>query len=352
MRLRIPPELMFATRLVRAGRLRDATATIQRALRGYVPHRARAAPHKAAEVDETARPQRGRFVTASYSNHAGTRRYKTYVPAIYDGKPLPLVVMLHGCKQNPDDFAAGTRMNVLAEEYGILVVYPEQARRANVSQCWNWFQTRDQQRDQGEPSLIAGITREAAEAYRVDSSRIYVAGLSAGGAMAAVMGATYADLYAAVGIHSGLAYAAAQDVPSAFAAMRGDGSKNARPPASAAPTIRTVPTIVFHGDADQTVHPSNGEDVIAGASRPFDATNPPTPPRSEDCEVENGSAGGRDYTRSSYRDSSGNAVLEHWIVHGAGHAWSGGSASGSFADPRGPEASREMLRFFLQHRTD
>ena len=351
MNLRIPRELRFATRLVRAGRLRDATAAIQRALHGHAPRRAEAAQSPAApEIDVSTPQQPGRFVTASYSNHAGTRRYKTYVPATYDGQPVPLVVMLHGCKQNPDDFAAGTRMNALAEEHRFIVVYPQQAKRANVSQCWNWFQTRDQQRGQGEPSLIAGITREVADAYHADASRIYVAGLSAGGAMAAVMGATYPDLYAAVGIHSGLAYAAARDVPSAFAAMRGESAKKAAREPAAEALSRSVPTIVFHGDADATVHPSNGEHVIAAASRPSSADIAGESARSE-ATLENGSARGRDYTRSTYRDASGKPVLEHWIVHGAGHAWSGGSDRGSYADPRGPEASREMLRFFLQHRT-
>lgn len=261
----------------------------------------------------------GRFIRRSYTSHAGTRMYKTYLPARYRGQSLPLVVMLHGCKQTPDDFAAGTRMNRLADELGFIVVYPAQAQAANLSRCWNWFSPRNQQRDHGEPSLIAGITRQAIARYKVDARRVYVAGLSAGGAMAAVMGATYPDLYAAVGVHSGLPYASARDTLSALAAMRGQRTGVAPLPA--------VPTIVFHGDRDTTVHPRNGEYRIAGL----------------ELESETGEAGGRAYTRTVHR---GRPSLEYWLVHGAGHSWSGGDARASYADPRGPDATREMLRFF------
>jgi poly(hydroxyalkanoate) depolymerase family esterase len=236
---------------------------------------------------------------------------------------LPVIVMLHGCKQNPDDFAAGTRMNALADELGFAVVYPAQSGQANVSCCWNWFQPQHQGRDAGEPSLIAGITREVAARHRLDSGRVYVAGLSAGGAMAAIMASTYPELYAAAGIHSGLAHASARDMPSAFAAMRNKSRAGSRAP-------QAIPMIVFHGDRDTTVHPSNGEHASSGTLE----------------RVETGHANGRAYTRTTHLNAEGETVLEHWLVHGAGHAWSGGSASGSFADPRGPDASREMLRFF------
>jgi poly(hydroxyalkanoate) depolymerase family esterase len=328
----------------------DATTMIQRALRGEVapsstPTDAHGAIDGSFRVVDAADPARtpGQFVGNSYTNRAGTRRYKTYIPANYKGQALPLVVMLHGCKQGPDDFAAATRMNALAEEHGFIVVYPGQASKANVSKCWNWFQAEHQQRDRGEPSLVAGVTRQVLSAYAADGRRVYVAGLSAGGAMAAVMGATYPDVYAAVGIHSGLAYAAACDMTSAFAAMRGEGAKRAQRNGSA----RAVPTIVFHGDSDTTVHPNNGDEVIAQASPDVTSAS-----QEEFVQrtVEHGSAGGRAYKRIVYRDAVGTAVMEQWLVHGAGHAWSGGSANGSFSDPAGPDASREMLRFFLSHR--
>jgi poly(hydroxyalkanoate) depolymerase family esterase len=262
----------------------------------------------------------GRFVKRSYTNRAGTRAYKIYLPARYHGQPLPLIVMLHGCKQTPDDFAAGTRMNQLADQLGFLVVYPAQARTANFSRCWNWFWPRDQQRGQGEPSLIAGITRRVIARYNIDARRVYVAGLSAGGAMAAIMGATYPELYAAVGVHSGLPYASARDAVSALAAMNGQRTGAAVP-------LPSVPTIVFHGDRDTTVHHRNGQYGIADAK----------------LQSETGEAGGRAYTRTVHR---GRPSLEHWLVHGAGHAWSGGNAKATYTDPTGPDATREMLRFF------
>jgi poly(hydroxyalkanoate) depolymerase family esterase len=262
----------------------------------------------------------GRFIKRTYTNAAGTRTYRTYLPARFHGQSLPLVVMLHGCSQTPEDFAAGTRMNELADEHGFIVVYPAQARGANFSRCWNWFGPRDQQRDAGEPSLIAGITQQVIERHHVDARRVYVAGLSAGGAMAAVMGATYPDLYAAVGVHSGLPYGSASDTASAMAAMRGRSSRSA-------PPLPAVPTIVFHGDRDTTVHPSNGNYGIEAAK----------------LHSQTGEAGGRTYTRTLHR---GRPLMEHWLVHGAGHAWSGGNAKASYTDPSGPDATREMLRFF------
>jgi len=305
-----------------------------RARRGSIP---------ATEIATSAPSLVGRFVLATYTSRSGTRAYKTYIPARNEGQARPLVVMLHGCKQNPDDFAAGTRMNELADEVGFIVAYPEQAPAANGLRCWNWFLAADQQRDDGEPSLIAGITRDIIARYNVDSRRVYVAGLSAGGAMAAIMGHTYPDLYAAIGIHSGLAFAAARDIPSALAAMR--GWRFPSDPRCSESAFQAVPTIVFHGDVDTTVHPRNGEQVIAQATPTRDdLVTPAFAPRT----VENGEESGRTYTRTKQADSFGKPALEHWLVHGAGHAWSGGSAKGSYTDPRGPDATRAMLRFFRQ----
>lgn len=251
---------------------------------------------------------------------------------------MPLVVMLHGCTQSPDDFAAGTQMNKLAEEHGCLVVYPAQSSSANISRCWNWFNAQDQHRDRGEPTLIAGITRQVMGDYAVDPQRVFIAGLSAGGAAAAVMSATYPDLYAAVGVHSGLAHGAATDMPSAFAAMRNGGTVTAQERRSG----RLVPTIVFHGDQDSTVHPRNGDQVIAQARASGPAELQPT------ATVLRGQApGGRSFSRTLHADPDGRSVLEQWVIHGAGHAWAGGSTAGSYTDPEGPDAGREMLRFFL-----
>ena len=381
-----------ATRLTRSGRLVEATALLQRMLRGESAPEpsggtARAAPArlepptidvKANVVEErgsrppprasstpplrqsVARfdgikdfstlglrgpirrappspsdiaPEGTRFIEGTFSNAAGSRTYKLFIPSRYQGKPLPLIVMLHGCTQSPDDFAAGTRMNFLAEEQNCFVAYPEQPSAANRAKCWNWFRTDDQKRGGGEPSLIAGITRQIMRDYSIDSKRVYVAGLSAGGAAAAIMAATYADLYAAVGIHSGLACGAASDLPSAFMAMRQGGASE-----TLVKVGSVVPTIVFHGDRDTTVHPDNGDRILEQSAK---ATSPAT-------KVLRGRVpDGHAYTRTIVTDWSGRVISEHWNVHGGGHAWSGGSPAGSYTDPRGPDATREMLRFFL-----
>jgi poly(hydroxyalkanoate) depolymerase family esterase len=281
-------------------------------------------------------PESAKYIEGAFSNAAGSRAYKLFIPSGYEGQPLPLVVMLHGCTQSPDDFAAGTRMNFIAEEQTCFVVYPAQRSDANPSKCWNWFRTADQQRGGGEPSLIAGITRQVMRDYSVDSKRVYVAGLSAGGAAAAIMGETYNDLYAAVGIHSGLACGAATDMPSAFSAMRqGGGLRNLvsdnQPP---------LPAIIFQGDSDTTVHSNNGAQVleqILGTTRTEKTVYRSQIPR------------GHGYTRTTHTDANNREILEHWNIHGAGHAWSGGNPAGSYTDPQGPDATREMLRFFLRH---
>jgi poly(hydroxyalkanoate) depolymerase family esterase len=282
---------------------------------------------------------KGKFLSASCTNAAGTRAYKLYVPSGYNGEALPLIVMLHGCKQNPDDFAAGTSMNKVADQNNCFVAYPAQMHAANGSNCWNWFKAGDQQRDRGEPSIIADITREIIRNYHIDPSRVYVAGLSAGGAMAAIMSARYPDIYAAVGIHSGLPVGAAHDMPSAFQAMQngmaGEGKAGASHKAQ-------VPVIVFHGDRDKTVHPCNGNQALAQCT--LDPAGP-------DAKVEKGKVPhGRTYTKTIRHDQTGKAIAEHWVVHGAGHAWSGGSRKGSFTDPKGPDATQEMLRFFYTHK--
>ena len=288
----------------------------------------------------------GEFVTRQFRNGAGARAYKLYVPASGPGGRMPLIVMLHGCTQSPDDFAAGTQMNALAERHGFIVVYPEQAANANGSKCWNWFKAQDQVRDSGEPSLIAGITREVAESLPVDPRRIFVAGLSAGAAMAVILGETYPELYAGVGAHSGLPYAAAHDMPSAFAAMAGGGATTAGGAAAARRrTTRFVPTIVFHGDADHTVGQRNGSGIVEQAA---DALSRHGGEGASQPVTERGvSPRGRSYTRTLYADEKGVPCVESWVLHGAGHAWAGGDRRGSYTDATGPDAAAEMVRFFF-----
>jgi poly(hydroxyalkanoate) depolymerase family esterase len=337
-----PSQLGNAARveLLRAGEAEGLPdfAERMRALRDGLS-KPRSTPGAREGLGSTARrpipaPDGARFEERIFSNDAGSRTYKVYVPSGYSGQALPVVVMLHGCTQNPDDFAAGTRMNELAEEQTFLVAYPRQPQSANMQKCWNWFNAADQQRGGGEASLIAGIALRVVEEFSADPTRVYVAGLSAGGAAAAIMAATYPDVFAAVGVHSGLACGAASDIPSAFAAMGGRGAMRPRVKGPA------LPTIVFHGDADRTVHPVNSDHVVAQTSPEEAATN----------VVTHGKApGGMAYTRTVQLDEAGREVVEQWVLHGAGHAWSGGSASGSYTDARGPDASREMVRFFLAH---
>jgi poly(hydroxyalkanoate) depolymerase family esterase len=376
-----------ATRLTRQGRLAEATALIQQTLAG--PAVTRRTPHapSAGEEDASApdhhpnipaplpvhrqnppgrvpsgwtrrsssfpgrgasgpglahrpavpaatRPA-GRFDAFSYTNAAGTRAYRLYVPTGYTGGPLPLLVMLHGGTQDAVAFAATTGMNGLAEDQRFLVAYPEQPRSANAGRYWNWFAPDHQRRGAGEPSLIAGITRHVTERYGADAGRVYVAGFSAGGAMTAVMAAAYPDLYAAAGVHSGLPYAAATDLASAFAAMKQG------PPHPARPAALPLPLIVFHGDRDAIVAPANAarliDHALAAGGRgavPAAVTTTGQVP------------GGHAYTRTCYQDPAGATLAERWTIHGGGHAWSGGVPHGSYTDSHGPNASAEFTRFF------
>ena len=299
-----------------------------------------------------ARQRPGSFEAHAFSNDAGTRVYKVYIPAGSFDAPPAMIVMLHGCTQSADDFAAGTQMNRLADEHGFLVVYPEQAARANASKCWNWFKPQDQLHGAGEPSLIAGIVGEVARRHGADPRRIFVAGLSAGAAMAVVLGETYPELFAGVGAHSGLPYGSAHDVPSALAAMKGGRSgmpalKNG-PGAAGMPrrkAVQAVPVIVFHGDRDHTVQQANGAHIVQQAR---DAHAAHTAVADLQASTQSGVAsGGRRFTSTTYHDTAGQTHIESWTLHGAGHAWSGGHASGSYTDGAGPDASAEMVRFFM-----
>jgi poly(hydroxyalkanoate) depolymerase family esterase len=345
-----------ATRLTRAGRLGEATRVIQRALGDASASAAERRAGATAEVLEDATgevlegcivevPSRevpareapaapdddGAFIAGTHTHAGLSRDYKLYVPPGAAGRALPLVVMLHGCTQDPDDFAAGTGMNARARDQGFFVLYPAQSRQANPQGCWNWFKHTHQQRHRGEPALIASMTQAIVARHGIDPRRVYIAGLSAGGAMAAVVAACWPELFAAVGVHSGLAPGAATSLPDALSAMRGSV------PAGTQGMAVAVPTIVFHGDRDATVHPDNGGRVVAAAT-------PGAPDRSEQ-----GSAGeGRRWTRHLHAAEGGRPEVEHWVVHGAGHAWSGGLRAGSYTDPSGPDATGEMLRFFFE----
>ncbi|NQW95163.1 MAG: PHB depolymerase family esterase [Polaromonas sp.] len=361
--------MLKATQLTNMGKLLDATRLIQRALLSAVPPAqptARREPAPAANdprVDEVppqviilpppardrAAPLPGRKASraASFTQHpfvfeADTYPYRLYIPSapaadVGEAKRMPLIVLLHGCKQAALDFSHGTAMNTLAEEHQVMVLYPEQITNANAMRCWNWFEPGHQQAERGEPGMIAALTQKILQQHDGDPQRVYIAGLSAGGAMAAVMGGLHPDIFAALGVHSGLAAGAAQDVMSAFGAMRSGAKGRA---------ASVIPTIVFHGTADKTVHPDNADHITDAALEALKASglklvktkSPDSNNRDDKTE------------RVIYSTEDGTPYIENWRIDGSPHAWSGGDAAGSYTDPDGPSASAAMLAFFLQHR--
>ena len=289
-------------------------------------------------------PENAAFLQRTLTSSQGSHDYRLYIPANYaqavaQGLTVPLIMMLHGCTQSPEDFAVGTRMNELAEAHQCLIVYPSQPASANPNRCWNWFQPTHQQQGQGEPAWLAALTQDIINTYAVDASKVYIAGLSAGAAMAVIMAETYPERYAAVGVHSGLAYRSATDLSSAMQAMHTGGSAHINED-----TNRTfVPMIVFHGDQDHTVSIRNGEQLFEQAKQRLQAqksslsTQQHKPVSAQHCRS----------TQLQICDDKGVSQLEYWKIHGAGHSWAGGSSAGSYTDPKGPDASTEMLRFFL-----
>lgn len=347
MKIPLSKTMRTATRFIRAGDLSRATQEIQRALKtgttgtGFpTPGRAYWTPRKSPAPSHT--PSGGASVTASgmstsrFTCAAGARDYCLYVPDLRGSTPAGLIVMLHGCTQTPVDFAAGTAMNRLADQHGLIILYPGQSRGANMQTCWNWFSPADQRRDAGEPAILAGMTTQIIAQHAVPKDRVFAAGLSAGGAMAVILGQTYPDMFTAIGAHSGLAYGAARDVGTALAAMKGQ----MQPPAARGKP-RPVRTIIFQGTADNTVVPANAvrisDDVLTQISGQQTQTH------------DTGTLNGRGYARTVTLDDQGRDVLELWQIDGLGHAWSGGQSAGSYTDPTGPDASAEMIRFFLQY---
>ncbi len=301
----------------------------------------------------------GSWATGTVSNKYGARGYKLWIPAAYTGKTArPLVMMLHGCTQTPDDFAAGTQMNMVAEKNNFLVVYPEQAADANPLKCWNWFDAGHQSRGQGEPSLLAGVVDKVRAGYKVDSRRVFVAGVSAGGAMAVIMGATYPDLFAAIGVHSGLAYKAATTLNEARPAMTRGGADPAHGGQLAyqamGNTRHLMRVIVFQGAQDGAVAPVNADQVITQWMQTNDFIDDGRDNDSVDEKVDNTregvTSGGYSYTKHIYNDRTGTPLMEKWIVRELKHAWSGGAEGASYTDPGGPSASQEIWRFFRMTR--
>jgi poly(hydroxyalkanoate) depolymerase family esterase len=341
--------LLKASRMARKGRPLSAALALQRMLLSSpkrTPKRAKTSAKRAKPVNRrsplmrsrVSRPVPGTFVDGLFSSPHGPLSYKLYTPQASRRRRLPLVVMLHGCTQSAADFAVGTGMNKLADELGFLVLYPEQSTSANLARCWNWHRPGDQKRGSGEPAAIAALTRHTIAICKANPARVYIAGISAGGAAAAIIASAYPEIYVAAGIHSGLARGNVTTLSEALSAMRNGPGTDAD-----GKTARPLPTIVFHGDQDSVVHPSNASGFLSHLRR--------SSSRSLIDRAERGrSSGGRDFTRTVYRHRTGPVLLEDWTVHGSGHAWSGGNAAGTHTDPAGPDASREMMRFFLARR--
>ncbi|PIV73379.1 MAG: esterase [Rhodobacteraceae bacterium CG17_big_fil_post_rev_8_21_14_2_50_65_11] len=281
-------------------------------------------------------PAEARYLTRKHRSAAGSRGYRLYLPASRPARPRGLILMLHGCDQTPDDFAIGTHMNALAEKHGLALAYPAQTRRQNRGACWNWFKPRNQVRGTGEPAILAALTRKLMREFGLGRDHVFVAGLSAGGAMATILADLYPDVFAAAGVHSGLARGAAWNTLSAMSAMRKGGAPKglvALLPHQAG----SVRRIIFQGESDRTVHPLNAGYLVA-AEMGEDVA--PT-------KVGKGTVRGRDYSRSLFTSPEGKVLVELWMIEGTGHAWSGGRAGGAYTDTKGPDASAQMVRFFL-----
>jgi poly(hydroxyalkanoate) depolymerase family esterase len=292
-----------------------------------------------------------------------SRSYAVYTPAgLRPGTAVPLIVVLHGCNQSAEDAALGTGVNALADRAGFVAVYPEQSAQANPKRCWNRFDPRHQVRGSGEPAAIARITEGILNRHdgpTLDRNRVHVMGLSAGGAMAGILGATYPDLYASVGIHSAPQYRAARGAVTALLAMRngGPGAERQGHLAHAAmgTRARVVPVIVFQGEADRTVWARNGDRVVRQwltTSRLADGDAPGLNFARPHASHAGRAPGGLSYSVRSWNDGAGRPVVQYWTISGLGHAWSGGTGAGSYTDPRGPSATEAMCDFFTRSRRD
>tara|TARA_R110002049_G_scaffold81927_1_gene208354 strand:- start:485 stop:1549 length:1065 start_codon:yes stop_codon:yes gene_type:complete len=292
-------------------------------------------PGQDAESYITAKDTESAIIRKTFGTGVQERPYRLFIPARPEAEPIPLIVMLHGCTQSTDDFANGTMMDEIAQKHGLAVLYPGQSRRTSSNLCWNWFKHNHQGRGHGEPALLAKLTSDICLQHGFDESRVFVAGLSAGGAMAAILGKAYPDIFSGVAIHSGLASGVAHDLPSALQAMN-----NGAPSVSTRSSDPMPRTIVFHGDSDRIVNPVNGDQI---ARQCTDAMRS-MPIR----ETESGQTNGRQWTVTRARNSMREIAMEHWVITGLGHAWSGGNSAGSYSDEKGPCASELIVKFFLE----
>jgi poly(hydroxyalkanoate) depolymerase family esterase len=303
----------------------------------------------------------GSWTSGKVKNPSGSLEYKLFVSSAYrKEKSVPLVVMLHGCTQKVEELAAISGINELADKNNFLVAYPEQSVAANPLKCWNWFDPKHQSRDAGEPSLIAAVIQDIRTSYNIDEKRMYVVGISAGGAMAVVMGTAYPELFAGLGVIAGTEYKAALNVQDGLTAMKQGGPDPNQQGLLAFQAIQKspvgtktrLPLIVFQGTKDPYLSPVNTDQLITQWAQTHDylddgKDNDSVSIRSAK-EKKVDVPGGYSLTKSSYSDSQGHLLLEKWIVEGLGHAWPGSSVANPFADAKGPNATEEMWRFFSE----
>ena len=296
----------------------------------------------------------------TYRGRVSSRPYFVYTPESYQvGTAVPLIVMLHGCTQTAVDFATSTRMNQLADQHKFIVVYPQQTSVYSQNLCWNWFKSSNQSRDQGEPAIIAGIVQAVelnTSQWTIDTNRVYIAGFSAGAAMAVILGATYPDLFAAIGVHSGVEYQAATSTINSLKVMSQGGPDPQQQGQAAFDAMGTaahvIPTIVFQGTNDLIVNPVNGDQVVQQWMQTDHLASNDTYTADYGNPSSYGTEqvpGGYSYTVSGWNNDQGDVVQEYWRVDGMGHAWSGGNPGSSYADPSGPDASLAMVQFFMGH---
>lgn len=295
----------------------------------------------------------GEWRTGRYAGPAGTRHYDLYLPPRRSRAPLALVVLLHGCQQTSVRFAEDTGFAAAARREGFAVLAPRQETRHQVQRCWRWYSDGHQRRGAGEPALIVGMVEEvrdrawADDGVRIDHRQVYVAGLSAGAAMSLILAATYPDVFAAAGIHSGTAYRSAVRGIGAISAM----GAVSEPPADLGLAGQIAPLVVVHGTGDRVVRPTNADRIVDQwlasrervARRGLDRIRPLAMTSSSVVD-------GRRCIRTRWYSARGRRMLEYWRVDGLAHAWSGGARKADFIDPDGPDATALLLAFFRRHR--
>ena len=282
-----------------------------------------------------------------------SREYLVYVPRAYGGwRRRPLLVLLHGCRQTPEDFAAATRIAALADSNGWLVLLPRQSSKANAWTCWNWFD-KATSAGRGEAAIVVAQIRAVQRAYRVHPRRIFVAGMSAGGCLAAVLGLRHPKLFAGVAAHSAVACGAASGPMAAMqvlahgadtaveqigATARDAASRRALP----------VPLLVVHGGDDHVVSLRNARQLVRqylvfnGRLDPKEMAPDELPP--PDREITQQLSPGRTATTIEYRDGA-RTLVRMVRVDGLGHAWSGGDATFPYNDPLPPDATALLGAF-------